>query len=276
MKKKIDSKQLLEQFEDYLKINEKSAATIEKYRRDTAAFLRFAENKKITSELLHCYKAELKKTRTAETANSAIASVNSFLRFLGLQTLRIKPFKIQKKIYCPEERELTKAEYLRLVRAANERLSLLIQTVCGTGIRISELEFITLEAAKKGEAAVTCKGKNRVIFLIPELRKKLLRYAKKRGISSGPIFITKTRKPLNRSNVWKEMKRICETAKVPSSKVFPHNLRHLFARIFYALEKDIAKLADILGHSNINTTRIYLMDTGAEHRKRMEKMRLIL
>ena len=187
---------------------------------------------------------------------------------------------MQTEAYCSEEKELTRAEYMALVRVAeqkkNERLSLVVQTICGTGIRVSELQSITVEAVRKGEAVVSCKGKTRKIFIVKALQKKLLRYAAEQKICSGIIFVTKSGKPLDRSNIWREMKSLCKQAGVSPGKVFPHNLRHLFARTFYGIEKDIAKLADILGHSNINTTRIYIITTGAEHQRRMENMRLII
>ena len=187
---------------------------------------------------------------------------------------------MQKEAYCSEEKELTKAEYTALVKAAeqrkNERLSLVVQTICGTGIRVSELQSITVEAVRRGEAVVTCKGKTRKIFIVKALQKKLLQYAMRQGIVSGVLFVTKSGKPLDRSNIWRQMKELCEQAGVSPQKVSPHNLRHLFARTFYGIEKDIAKLADILGHSNINTTRIYILTTGIEHQRRMENMRLIL
>ena len=209
-----------------------------------------------------------------------LASINSLLSFLGWVDLKVKSIKLQRQIYCPEEKELTKAEYMRLVNTAkqkgNERLNLLIQTICGTGIRVSELQFITVEAAKHGEAVVSCKAKTRTVFLVRALSQKLLRYAAEHGIKSGMIFVTRTGKPVNRTNIWREMKALCVEADVNPQKVFPHNLRHLFARVFYGIEKDIAKLADILGHSSINTTRIYIISSGTEHRRRMENMRLIL
>lgn len=192
----------------------------------------------------------------------------------------MKSIKLQQQIYCPEEKELTKAEYTRLCRAAqhkhNERLNLILQTICGTGIRVSELRFITVEAARQGEATVSCKAKTRSVFIVKELQKKLLRYAAEQGIKSGMIFVTRTGKPISRTNIWREMKALCEEAGVNPQKVFPHNLRHLFARVFYGIEKDIAKLADILGHSSINTTRIYIISTGTEHRRRIENMRLVI
>ena len=191
-----------------------------------------------------------------------------------------KSIKIQRQIYCPEEKELTKAEYMRLVNTAkqkgNERLNLILQTICGTGIRVSELQYITVDAVKNGEAIVSLKGKTRSVFIVKDLKKKLLRYAAEQGITSGTIFITRTGRPISRTNIWREMKSLCVQAGVNPQKVFPHNLRHLFARVFYGIEKDIAKLADILGHSSINTTRIYIMSTGNEHRRRMENMRLII
>lgn len=209
-----------------------------------------------------------------------LAALNTFLRFAGWPDCTVKQFKIQKKAFCSEEKELSKAEYLSLVKTAenqnNKRLSLLIQTICGTGIRVSEVEYITIEAARRGEAIVSCKGKTRRVFIVSALRRKLIQYTKEHGIKSGMIFVTKNGKAMNRSNIWAEMKKLCEEAGVSSNKVFPHNLRHLFARTFYGIEKDVAKLADILGHSNINTTRIYIISTGAEHRRKMENMRLII
>lgn len=206
--------------------------------------------------------------------------IYSLFSFLGWTDCRVKSIKLQRQIYCPEEKELTKAEYMRLVNTAkqkgNERLNLILQTICGTGIRVSELQYITVEAVKNGEAIVSLKGKTRSVFIVKELQKKLLRYAAEQGIKSGCIFITRTGKPMSRTNIWREMKSLCESAGVNPQKVFPHNLRHLFARVFYSIEKDIAKLADILGHSSINTTRIYIISTGNEHRRRMEHMRLII
>ena len=204
----------------------------------------------------------------------------SLFAFLGWMDCMVKSIKLQRQIYCPEEKELTKAEYIRLVNTAkqkgNERLNLILQTICGTGIRVSELQFISVEAVKRGKAVVSLKGKTRTVFLVRELQKKLLRYVAEQHIKSGCIFITRSGRPISRTNIWREMKSLCVQAGVNPQKVFPHNLRHLFARVFYGIEKDIAKLADILGHSSINTTRIYIISTGNEHRRRMEHMRLIL
>ena len=280
MKERKVTDEILNTFETILREDEKSNHTIEKYMRDVRCFQCFAEDRQIDKSLTIKYKAHLEKVYAPASANSMIAALNSFLRFVGWEDCCVKQFKVQKKTYCSEETELSKAEYLSLVKTAesnkNARLSLLIQTICGTGIRVSEVSFITAEAARQGEAIVTCKGKARTVFIVSALRKKLLRYAKEQGIHTGMIFITKNGKALNRSNIWKEMKDLCKQAGVSPNKVFPHNLRHLFARTFYGIEKDIAKLADILGHSNINTTRIYIVSTGAEHRRRMEKMRLII
>ena len=235
----------------------------------------------ITKEMVIAYKSKLLAEHYAvRSVNSILASLNSLFTFLGWSDCKVKSMKLQRQIYCPEEKELTKAEYLRLVNTAKrkgkERLNLILQTICGTGIRVSELEYITVEAAKSGKAVVALKGKTRSVFLVKELQKKLLRYATEQNISSGTIFITRNGKPLSRTNIWREMKGLCQEAGVNPQKVFPHNLRHLFARVFYGIEKDIAKLADILGHSSINTTRIYIISTGSEHRKRMENMHLIL
>jgi len=212
--------------------------------------------------------------------NSMLASLNSFFSFINRDDLKVKSIKLQRQAFCPEDKELTKDEYKRLVHAAkqkgNERLSLIIQTICGTGIRVSELKFITVEAVKCGEAVVSLKGKTRSVFIVKDLKKKLLAYAKEKKIKSGSIFITRTGTPMNRTNIWREMKNLCKQANVNPNKVFPHNLRHLFARTFYGIEKDIAKLADILGHSSIDTTRIYIVSTGIEHRRRMENMRLVI
>lgn len=280
MKKRIITNQTLTSFEKYLIENEKAQATREKYMRDLRCFAEYATDKLLSKSLVLEYKASLEQTYAIRSANSMLAALNSFLRFMGWHDLCVKQFKVQKEAYCSEDKELTKAEYTALVRTAeqkkNERLSLVVQTICGTGIRVSELQSITVEAVRKGEAIVSCKGKTRKIFIVSALRKKLLRYATEQKINSGIIFVTKSGKPLDRSNIWREMKSLCEQAGVSPGKVFPHNLRHLFARTFYGIEKDIAKLADILGHSNINTTRIYIITTGAEHQRRMENMRLII
>ncbi len=281
MKGRIITESIILSFKAYLQNEEKSANTIEKYVRDVKAFAVYTNNFDVTKEMIIAYKNKLIGDNYAvRSINSMIASLNSLFIFVGWEDLKVKSIKLQRQIYCPEEKELTKAEYLRLVNTAkqksNERLNLLIQTICGTGIRVSELQYITVEAVKCGEAVVSLKGKTRSVFIVRELKKKLLRYAAEQGIKTGTIFITRSGKPMSRTNIWREMKNLCEQANVNPDKVFPHNLRHLFARTFYSIEKDIAKLADILGHSSINTTRIYIITTGNEHRQRMENMRLII
>lgn len=281
MKGKILTSNQIAAFAVYLKSEEKSENTIEKYIRDVRAFTTYMGNAEITKEAVIAYKNKLLSEGYAvRSINSMVASINSLFAFLGWQNLKVKSLKLQQQIYCSEEKELTKAEYMRLVNTAkqkgNERLNLLIQTICGTGIRVSELQYITVEAVTCSEAVVSLKGKTRSVFIVRELQKKLLRYAAEQKITSGAIFITRTGKPMSRTNIWREMKSLCEQAGVNPQKVFPHNLRHLFARTFYGIEKDIAKLADILGHSSINTTRIYIITTGNEHRQHMENMRLII
>ena len=280
MENRIITAAMLHSFRDHLTENEKASATLEKYMLDIRFFAEFAANRLLDKSLVLEYKAHLGQNYAPRSANSMLAALNSFLRFFGWFDLCPKQFKLQKEVYCSEDKELTKSEYAALVRAAekekNKRLSLVVQTICGTGIRVSELQCITLEAVKKGEALVSCKGKTRKIFIVQALRSKLLRYAAENKILTGLLFVTQGGKPLNRSNIWKEMKKLCQSAGVSPQKVFPHNLRHLFARTFYGIEKDIAKLADILGHSNINTTRLYTITTGAEHRRKLENMKLIL
>ncbi len=281
MKGRIITESIIAKFKIYLQNEEKSTNTIEKYIRDVKAFADYTNSLNVTKEMVIAYKTKLVcDNYAARSINSMIASLNSLFVFVGWDDLKVKSIKLQRQIYCPEDKELTKAEYLRLINTAkqkgNERLNLLIQTICGTGIRVSELQYITVEAVKCGEAVVSLKGKTRSVFIVRELKKKLLRYAAEQGIKSGAIFITRNGKPMSRTNIWREMKNLCEQANVNPDKVFPHNLRHLFARTFYGIEKDIAKLADILGHSSINTTRIYIITTGNEHRQRMENMRLIV
>ena len=275
----LNQKQICD-FKAHLICEERSGATVEKYLHDLRVFYRFINGKELTKTAVMEYKSHLLTKYTVTSANSMIAALNSFFRYLGLYELCVKQYKIQKSAFCPEEKELTRAEYLRLLetarRGGNERLNLIIQTICGSGIRVSELEYITVEAVRRGEAFVNCKGKNRRIFIISELRKRLLNYIKQQKIKSGAVFVTKSGKPVSRHNIWRDMKALCKDAGVSPSKVFPHNLRHLFARTFYGIEKDIAKLADILGHTSINTTRIYIVTTAAEHKRKMENMRLII
>ena len=280
MKGRIITAKAIAEFKEHLILEERSEITVEKYIRDVKAFAAYAQNTSVTKETVIAYKKYLQENYAVRSVNSMLASINSLFAFLGWHDLRVKSLKLQQQVFCPEEKELTKAEYTRLCRTAerkhNERLNLILQTICGTGIRVSELQYITVEAVKQGEAVVNCKAKTRSVFIVKELNQKLLRYAAEQNIKNGMIFVTRTGKPISRTNIWREMKAFCEEANVSPQKVFPHNLRHLFARVFYGIEKDIAKLADILGHSSINTTRIYIISTGTEHRRRMENMHLIL
>ena len=280
MKGRFITAKMIAEFKEHLILEEGSTATVEKYIRDVKGFAAYAQNGTITKETVIAYKKHLQENYAVRSVNSMLASINSLFAFLGWHDLRVKSLKLQQQVFCPAEKELTKAEYARLCRTAerkhNERLNLILQTICGTGIRVSELQYITVEAVKQGETVVNCKAKTRSVFIVKELKQKLLRYAAEQNIKSGMIFVTRTGKPISRTNIWREMKALCEESNVSPQKVFPHNLRHLFARVFYGIEKDIAKLADILGHSSINTTRIYIISTGTEHRQRMESMRLIL
>lgn len=281
MQKRILTAEALQSFENYLRREEKSQNTVSKYMHDARELCAYANGYEVTKETVTAYKNRLiEQGYAVRSINSMLASVNSMLAFLGWNDCRVKSIKLQRQLCCPEEKELTKEEYTRLVNAAkrkgNERLNLILQTICGTGIRVSELRFITVEAVRRASATVSLKGKTRTVFIVRDLQKKLLRFAAQAEISSGMLFVSRSGKPLSRTNIWREMKRLCADANVSPSKVFPHNLRHLFARTFYSIEKDIAKLADILGHSSINTTRIYIVATGSEHRRRMENMHLII
>lgn len=280
MKKIRISPEAINAFGIFLKEEERSRATVEKYLRDLRSFSEFAAGKEIDRQTVLDYKAQLCERYAPASVNSMLAALNCFLRYSGGHALCVKQLRVQRQAYCSESRELTRAEYLRLLDAAEkrrgERLGLVIQTICGTGIRVSELKYITVESLSVGEASVGCKGKIRRVFIVSELRKKLLAYVKARGIASGSVFVSKSGRPISRYTVWREMKSLCQKAGVAPSKVFPHNLRHLFARTFYSLERDIAKLADILGHSSIDTTRIYIVTTGEEHKRKLENMRLII
>ena len=269
----------MESYRQYLIREEKSTATVEKYLRDARAFAVYVGDEMISKEVVMAWKKELQiKGYAVRSINSMLASLNSLLDFLGWSDCKVKAIKQQKQVYCAEEKELSKAEYMRLLEAAKNKpqLQLVMQSICGTGIRVSELKFFTVEDVKQGEVIVNCKGKTRTILIPGKLRKLLLDYAKKEKIRSGVIFLTRNGKPLNRSCIWAQMKALCVEAGVNPSKVFPHNLRKLFARTFYGIEKDIAKLADILGHSSIDTTRIYIMTTGTEHRRKIERLGLVV
>ena len=278
--KRTMNKTLLSQFQGRLMEDERSAATVEKYLRDLRAFYAYiGENGAFTKADVIAYKQHLTERYAPASVNSMLAALNRFFREMGWYECTVKALKIQRQTFCSKERELTKEEYYRLVRTArergDERLCLLMQAICATGIRVSELQFLTVEALNSGWATVSLKGKTRKVLLPAALCRKLRRYAKAQGISSGSIFITRSGRPMDRSNIFHAMKALCREAGVAAGKVFPHNLRHLFARMFYALDKDISKLADILGHSNINTTRIYIITSGQEHR-RLDALGLVI
>ena len=264
MAERIVSEAAIHAFGEHLVLQEKSASTLEKYLRDVRAFCRFVGKQIVTKERMLTDKKKLmEKGYAASSINSMLASLNSLLNFLGWSDCKVKNIKTQRQTYCAEEKELTKHEYLRLLEAARGRpqLHLILETICGTGIRVSELRFFTTEAVRRGEITVSCKSKTWTILLPGKRRRLLLEHARKNGIRSGAILISRRGKPLDRSNI---------------SKVFPHNLRKQFARTFYGIEKDIAKLADLLGHSSIDTTRIYIMTTGTEHRRKMERLGLVV
>ncbi len=269
----------LECFQSYLVNEEKAAATVEKYVRDVKGFADWLEEKQLEKAELLSYKAYLIEHYSSASVNAALASINSFFNFMGWYELKVKSLKIQKQLFTSHEKELTKAEYERLLSTArekkNQRLYLLLQTICSTGIRVSELRYITVEAIRRGVAEIHCKGKQRQVFLPKQLCKLLSVYGKEQKIKSGAIFVTKNGNPLDRSNIWSDMKKLCAAAKVSENKVFPHNLRHLFARTYYHLQKDIVRLADILGHSSVNTTRIYTMESGEVHCRQLQRLGLL-
>lgn len=271
---------LIDRYALRLREQERAPATIQKYVHDLTALLDYLDGAPVTKAALIEWKHHLTASHAPATVNSMLAAANGFFSFMAWRGLTVKLLKIQKSPFCDEGRELTRAEYARLVRAAerleNERLSLVIQTICATGIRVSELRFITVEAVRSGRAEVTNKGKRRAVFLPDKLRRLLQKYIKAQKKTAGAVFTTRTGKPLDRSNIWRDMKALCESAGVEPGKVFPHNLRHLFARTYYTLEKDLSRLADILGHSSVNTTRIYTAESGRVHARQVERMGLVL
>lgn len=276
---KLLTNELIEKFKNYLTNEEKAEATIEKYLRDVYAFMLWLCGKEVSKECVVQYKKELIEKYAPASVNSMLSSLNSFFVFNEWYDCRVKNIKIQKQIFTSKEKELTKVEYERLLTAAkrknNERLYYLMQTICSTGLRVSELRFITTEAIKCGQAIINCKGKMRIVILPKQLCKMLKGYIKENNIKNGSVFVSKNGRPLDRSNIWSAMKKLCESAGVPKDKVFPHNLRHLFARTYYSQQKDVVRLADILGHTSINTTRIYTMESGEVHRKQIQKLGLI-
>ena len=270
---------IIASYKKYLISEEKSRATIEKYIRDITAFKAWLNDRELTKEKVLDYKIYLTENYAPASVNSMLSSINSFFEYNEWYGLRVRSLKIQKRIFSDKDKELTKREYERLLQAAkknnNEQLNLLMQTICSTGIRVSELQAITVSAVKVRRATINCKGKMRIVILPNELCKMLMNYIEKRNIISGPVFVTRNGRPLDRCNVWRLMKSLCKDAGVSGNKVFPHNLRHLFARTYYSLEKDIVRLADILGHSSVNTTRIYTMESGDVHRQQIQKLGLL-
>lgn len=273
----------LKSYRIHLLNEEKSDATIEKYMRDVTEFSVWCKQRLSDREIekadVLAYKSKLCEQYTPASINAALSSLNSFFHFMEWYDLRVKNLKIQRQIFASTDRELTKTEYERLLQAAkrkkNERLYLLMQTICSTGIRVSEVRHITVDAVCRGIAEINCKGKRRQVFLPKQLCQILKQYVKEQKIKSGAVFVTKNGNPLDRSNIWSDMKKLCKTANVSEKKVFPHNLRHLFARTYYSLQKDIVRLADILGHSSVNTTRIYTMESGEIHRRQIQKLGLL-
>lgn len=273
---------LLEAYRRHLVEEEKSKATINKYMCDLKKFVCYAEGREITKDLTMEYKEYLlqKQCYEVSSVNSFLVAMNCFLEFAGWHDARVKTCKVQYTAFAAENKYLTKEEYKRLVMAArrmgNIRLTLILNTICATGIRISELSAITVESVKRGKVVIRNKGKIRTVLISSELQKELKLYIAQNKIVQGVVFCTTSGKPVNRSNVWREMKALCIEANVEAEKIFPHNLRHLFAQCFYSLKKDIAKLADVLGHSSIETTRIYIRTTCEEHRKQLEQLGLVV
>ena len=258
----------------WLRGAERSEATVEKYVRALCAYMTWLDGGSPSRESAAAWREHL-----VSSVNAMVAAVNGYFRFAGAPEMQIKPLRMQRRMFREDRRELTNREYERLVSAAGslgrERLALVMETVCAAGIRVGEVKYITVEAARSGRAEVRLKGKVRVILLPAKLSRKLLAYAKRHKITAGEVFVTRGGKSLSRKQIWAEMKSLCALAGVAASKVFPHNLRHLFARTFYAASRDVAKLADVLGHSSIETTRIYLISTGSEHIKALDRLNLV-
>lgn len=280
MKKEIKiTDKLLKSYIEYLREQEKSISTIQSYQRELFSLKMYLDEGKVTKEKLIDYKAMIATQYKPSSCNVAISAINNFLCYVGRQDLTIKPLRIQRQIFENKDRELTKKDYEKLIRAAkingDERTALAIQTICATGIRVSELQYITVEALKSGQAHICNKGKNRIVFIPKTLSNLLKKYVINQNITSGSVFVTRNGKPLDRTNLWKSMKKLCKIAGVNSQKVYPHNLRHLFARTYYGQQKDISRLADILGHSSINTTRIYTRESGVVHARQIEGLGLV-
>ena len=275
----IITNEFIKGFQDHLYEEERSSNTIEKYMRDVRFFCKWLQGREIDKPAVIKYKRELCGRYAVKSVNSMLSSVNAFFMFMGWHDLKVKTLKIQRRIFADKSKELTKSEYERLLFAAknrkNERLYYLMQTIASTGLRVSEIKYVTCEAVNRGQAVINCKGKIRQIFLPKRLCQMLKKYIKSKNIKSGSVFVTRSGRPLDRCAIWKMMKDLCEIAGVNKEKVFPHNFRHLFARTFYSLQKDIVRLADILGHSSVETTRLYTMESGTEHIKQLQKLGLL-
>ena len=272
--------QQIEAFTQHLRREERSEGTIENYVRHVRTFAMWLGGGEVTKEAAAAWKGQLVSSGYSPgTVNAMLVGLNRFFDFMGWQDCRVKTLRLQRRLFRDDRRELTHGEYDSLLDTARaqgrERLALLMEAICATGIRVSEVRYLTVEAAQRGRAEVALKGKIRTILIPGKLRKKLLKYARKNKTASGEIFLTRNGKGLSRKQIWAEMKALCKAAGVAPSKVFPHNLRHLFARTFYKVCRDVAKLADVLGHSSIETTRIYLISTGAEHERQLERLGLV-
>lgn len=280
MQERKITNELIKNFELYLYEEERSDNTIEKYMRDIRFFREWLQDRRIEKSVIIGYKKELCERYAVKSVNSMLSSINAFFVFMGWYDLKVKTLKIQRRMFADKSKELSKSEYERLLIAAknkkNERLYYLMQTIAGTGLRVSEIKYVTCEAVRQGQAVINCKGKIRQIFLPKKLCQMLKKYIKSRKIKNGSVFVTRSGKPLDRYAIWKMLKDLCESAGVPKDKVFPHNFRHLFARTFYSLQKDIVRLADILGHSSVETTRLYTMESGTEHIKQLQKLGLLI
>ncbi len=276
----IITEKIIKKYAANLVERECSEATVSKYIRCAVQFMEFLEGKELTKQLVISFKESLSNERAASGANAVLAAVNGLLKFIKKDEFCVKAIKIQRNTYISEQKELTEDEYKKMVKAAAEngdiKTALILQTICSTGIRVSELKFVTVESLSEGIAEIECKGKRRNIFIPKPLRKILKEYCEKQNNTGGPVFKTKNGKPIDRSNIWRLMKKSAKLAGVDPEKVYPHNLRHLFARTYYSVTKDISRLADILGHSNISTTRIYIMETGAVHEQQVNNLNLVV
>ena len=275
---KVEMKpETLDRFERYLYERENASATIRKYITDIRTFFCFlGDDLMVDKQRILAYKDWLMKHYAVSSINSMLAALNRYLEFLELDALKVKRIKVQKSLFLREEKELTQKEYQKLLNTAlsegKYQLALCMETIASTGIRISELEFFTVEALKQSYIVLVNKGKYRRIFLPRKLRMKLLRYAGRQKIKRGPIFVTRNGKPKSRSNIWREMKALKKQAGIDGDKIFPHNLRHLFARIYYKMTQDLAGLGDLLGHSSLNVTRIYTSNTGKIYQKQLDSI----